>query len=113
MNQKEKLLKQLIVKMNQKSRGFKLLIGGIGLGVLNFILDGLYNALMLLSYRGDLGETGKKIISFFQASFFLLLIFWLLLWIVAIILTFWGLFKWLNARSEIEKIKLELEVNNS
>ncbi|CAG8448162.1 809_t:CDS:2 [Racocetra fulgida] len=66
MNQKEKLLKQLIVKTNQKSRGFKLLIGGIGLGVLNFILDGLYNALRLLSYRGDLGETGKKIISFFQ-----------------------------------------------
>ena len=108
------LKRQLIIKINQKNRGLKLLIWGIALGVLNLILDGLYNALRLLSQRGDLGEKGGKIFSSLTGKYFLiLLVFWLLLWTVAIVLLIIGVLKWLGARSEIEKIKLELEILNS
>jgi len=49
------------------------------LGVLNVIFDGLYNAICLLSKRGDLGERGKNILTFLEANFFILLILWLIL----------------------------------
>ena len=111
MNKKEGLMKQLIIKTHQKSWGFKLFMWGVVLGVLNFIFDGLYNALRLLSERGDLGEKGKSILSFLKANFFILLTFWLLLWIGVIFLLIYGLTKWLDALSEIEKIKLELETS--
>jgi hypothetical protein len=109
MSNKEELVKQLIAKTSQKSHGFKLFIWGIVLGVLNTIFDGLYNTIRLLSERGDLGERGKSILVFLEANFFILLVLWLLLWMVALILLVWGLSKWLNTRGEIEKIKLELE----
>ncbi|RHZ35625.1 hypothetical protein [endosymbiont GvMRE of Glomus versiforme] len=109
MSKKEELAKRLITKAGQKSQGFKLFIWSVVLGILNFLLDGLYNAFLMLSQRGDLGQKGKNILNFLQTNFFILFIVWLLLWLVTIILLIHGLSKWLNAHSDIEKIKLELE----
>ncbi|MCE8163075.1 MAG: hypothetical protein I3274_02535 [Candidatus Moeniiplasma glomeromycotorum] len=104
-----KLAEQLENQVRRKNQAIKRLVWGIGLGVFNLVLDGLYNALLILVGRGDLkADWGLKLVRFLNDNFSILFIIWLLSWVGAAALVIWGLNQWLAAHEEIETLKLKL-----
>ena len=78
MEKKEKLVKQLLEKTQEKDKSFRLFIISIAIAVLCFLLDGIYNALLIVSYRHEEKTWAKKLLSFLHEYFHFLLLLWIL-----------------------------------
>jgi hypothetical protein len=81
---KEELLQQLIKKIEEKNKAFRGFVVGILLVLCCFLLDGLYNAVRFLVWRGDFGE---KRVEGFQKLLGKIFPFLFLLWFAFLLIS--------------------------